>query len=340
MMPNSLETVAIGLGMLALVACRDTTTEPNVTRDAQLAAGLSVAADRWIARADLPSTERWGSGTAVVTNAAGQSVLYIIGGKTISGGSLSKVQAYNVATNTWSYKASLPQPLYWPNQPATINGKIYVSGGYRRSGDFRPELYMYDPVANRWTRKRDMPFPTYAGVSGVTNNRLYVLTCGHRHCNIPGGPLQLYRYNPGTDTWAILAEPGDLVTFGGVAGVIAGKLYVSGSNMDLAAYDPRTNQWTAKANMPSTRIGARGASVAGKLYVIGGQQGTGDGWEFVPTTSVYDPSTDTWSTKAPMPVTSGAFYSDAPGVKVFVNGLPRIELVGGWRPGNNVQYIP
>ena len=26
--------------------------------------------------------------------------------------------------------------------------------------------------------------------------------------------------------------------------------------------------------------------------------------------------------------------------RVFLGGQPRIEFVGGWRPGNNLQYIP
>jgi hypothetical protein len=36
---------------------------------------------------------------------------------------------------------------------------------------------MYDPATNKWTRKRDMPAYTWGGITGVINNKLYVLTC-------------------------------------------------------------------------------------------------------------------------------------------------------------------
>ena len=49
--------------------------------------------------------------------------------------------------------------------------------------------------------------------------------------------------------------------------------------------------------MPGARFGAGGRALNGKLYVVGGNGGQGS----VATTFVYDPATDRWSTKAPMP---------------------------------------
>ena len=51
--------------------------------------------------------------------------------------------------------------------------------------------------------------------------------------------------------------------------------------------------------MPSTRYRAAGAVLGGKLYVAGGSV-TSNGAP-VDSLSVYDPASDTWSTKAPMP---------------------------------------
>ena len=73
--------------------------------------------------------ERWGLAVADVPNAAGQSILYAIGGQTATGTPLGRVQAYNVATNTWTWKASLPLPLSETNGAGVINGKIYISAG-------------------------------------------------------------------------------------------------------------------------------------------------------------------------------------------------------------------
>jgi N-acetylneuraminic acid mutarotase len=79
---------------------------------------------------------------------------------------------------------------------------------------------------------------------------------------------------------------------------------------------------------------AAGVAAAGKLYVIGGLGETPDGTVAVRTTSIYDPATDSWTNKAALPDPR----NNIPAARVFLNGQPRIEVVGGRRPGNNLQY--
>jgi hypothetical protein len=65
-----------------------------------------------------------------VPNASGQSVLYAIGGRSISTrGSLGKVQAYNATTDTWSYKASMPIAAYWTNEAGVIRKDLHLRRG-------------------------------------------------------------------------------------------------------------------------------------------------------------------------------------------------------------------
>jgi N-acetylneuraminic acid mutarotase len=75
----------------------------------------------------------------------------------------------------------------------------------------------------------------------------------------------------------------------------------------LETYDPATDRWTAKAPMP---VGLHhvGIGVAGgKLYIIGGYKQSGlSVWQPVATVYAYDPSTDTWAERAPMPTPRGA----------------------------------
>lgn len=84
-------------------------------------------------------------------NASGQSILYAIGGRAIGGGSLGKVQAYNVATNKWTDKALLPVAAYLTNGAGVIGGKVYISGGVTRDKFFRHELHVYDPATHACT---------------------------------------------------------------------------------------------------------------------------------------------------------------------------------------------
>ena len=88
------------LHSVLLASCSDTATQPRSTEVPELGAELAVASDSWVNRANMPGIERVELTTAVVPNASGQSILYAIGGRTLAGGSLGKVQAYNVATNT------------------------------------------------------------------------------------------------------------------------------------------------------------------------------------------------------------------------------------------------
>jgi Kelch motif len=346
MTTRSLLPAVVGLS-LTLGACSSDTTEPNPAAAAPQVPEFAVTSNTWLTRADLWSTERYWMATATVKNSAGESIMYVIGGKTdpgdceCNGGSLSKVQAYNVATNTWTIRAPLPMPLYSTNGAGVINGKIYVSGGVASYRNHRAELYMYDPATNTWSRKHDMPLPSWRGVTGVINGRLYVLP-GCAQSNVDDCllqvPLVFYRYNPVTDRWTSLPAPLSR-RIDGVAGVIGGKLYVAGgvdgthAASHVHVFDPTTNQWTSKASIPAGQFGAAGAALAGKLYVIGGRTPvfTEVGWN-----SVYDPLTDTWTRRASLPTARAAIAAS----RVVRNGQPRIEVVGGTRPGNNLQYVP
>jgi N-acetylneuraminic acid mutarotase len=85
-----------------------------------------------------------------------------------------------------------------------------------------------------------------------------------------------------------------------------GVLYTVGGDPagTVEAYDPVTNTWTTKQPMLTPRSGFVVGVVSGILYAIGGATGT----DAPPSTTVilntveaYDPATNTWTIKAPMP---------------------------------------
>ena len=358
---DSLRPSALALSAFWLAGCAgDTTTEP--TSAAQPPAPvpeLAVASNSWITRANMPSN-RTSLATAIVTNTAGQSIVYAIGGLNSSRVPVNTVTAYNVATNTWTFRHTLPVRLAGSNGAGVINGKIYVSGGYSDyNGDFpTTALYMYNPATNTWTRKRDIPVVTggvnadrYAagnGVTGVIDGKLYVVS-GCFQAQDPWGyyetcnPL-FFRYNPATDRWVRLPSPFAVPAAGpSIGGVIAGKFYVmAGSpythDAYFAVYDPVTNQWTPKNPLGLSRPGAGSAVLGGQLYVIGGTRynAARDGMETLDITIVYDPATNVWTRRASMPSARTSIAAS----KVLLNGKARIEVVGGIAPGNNIQYVP
>ncbi|HEX6432990.1 MAG TPA: kelch repeat-containing protein [Gemmatimonadales bacterium] len=336
----------LALSSLALAACADEPTQPNIVPLEPLAAPeLAVASDSWLTRADMWSVERWDLTAATVPNAAGQSIVYAIGGRSASGGPLGKVMAYNVVTNAWTVKASLPVPLWGMNQAAVLAGKIYVSGGCsQKACNYTPpsdQLYVYDPAANTWTGKAAMPgirdpsgellFSGMYGPTGVIGGKLYTLSScnyGDAPYFVSCDPSLFFRYNRLTDQWSALPRPSRSYSAGGV---IDQKFYAVGGTR-VEVYDPVTNRWTIRPPL-TTPLGGSAVVMLGKLYTFSGSRLT-----------VYDPVTNTATIMGSEIPTGDSLPGYRPArpatTRVFLNGQPRIEAVGGARPGNNLQYVP
>jgi N-acetylneuraminic acid mutarotase len=349
----------IALGGFALTACTDdTTTEPTRAGEpSPTAPELAVASNSWMVRANMP-WNRTGVAAATVTNAAGQSIVYAIGGRNpVWGNPQSTVTAYNAATNTWTFRHALPSPLASTNGAGVINGKIYISAGCTAHSCLFPTdaLYMYNPATDTWTEKRGIPPDTASGdyrhaygdgVTGVINDKLYVLS-GCFQAQEPWGYFEtcsplFYRYNPATDRWVELPAPSSVygpdfgIASGG--GVIDGKFYVLGGG-GFAVYDPATNQWNKlTTGSYQHRGGATTTVLGGKLYVIGGRRYNveTESYETLAATVRYDPTTGLWTRLADLP----SPRTDITASRVYLNGKARIEVLGGSGTGNNLQYIP
>ena len=120
-------------------------------------------------------------------------------------------------------------------------------------------------------------------------------------------------------------------------GVVSGVLYAVGGYAQhnlptLEAYDPATNRWSTKASKPTPGSVAVGV-VNGILYAVGGDTASTPAsvCGCVSILETYDPTTDRWTTKAPMPT-----RRTGPGVGV-VNGI--LYAVSGWN-GGGVSAAP
>ncbi len=169
---------------------------------------------------------------------------------------------YDPATDTWTQKADFGGGIRYFGAAFAVNGKGYSGLGLVGSYDWRRDIWEYDPVANTWTQKNDFPGQfRYTPVSFAIGNKGYIGTGN-------------YRISPAYD-----AE----------------------YQNDFWEYDPGTDIWTRKADVPQQgRTNACGFSIGNKGYI-----GTGfyyydtrlnDFWE-------YDPSTNIWTRKADIPAT-------------------------------------
>jgi N-acetylneuraminic acid mutarotase len=199
----------------------------------------------------------------------------------------------------WSTLAVFPEPseeLYG----ITTGGKLYVFGGQQLGWKSLGMVYEYDPATDFWTKKKDMPLPAHHAALAEHNGKIYVI----------GGfvvPRSAQQANP--PGW----EPID----------------------NVWEYDPRGDAWRALAPLPSNRGSAVAGVVDGKIFAIGGaanHPGSKESYidrtrgrpslhRAVATNEVYDPATNRWDSRNPMPT---ARNHSAIGV---VNG--RIYVIGG-----------
>ncbi len=131
------------------------------------------------------------------------------------------------------------------------------------------------------------------------------------------------------DSWATKAPMQMSRSSLGVA-VVDGKIYAiggftkqisSGSSASVVVgtneeYNPETDTWIFKSNMPTARFAFAIAVYQNKIYCIGGSTGKGR----TGVTEVYDPKTDTWETKEPMPTPRSELKANIADGKIYLIG--------------------
>jgi N-acetylneuraminic acid mutarotase len=188
-----------------------------------------------------------------------------------------------------------------------------------------------------WTRKADMPTGRSTQTSAVVNGKIYVIGGATSQPNAMA-LATVEEYDPVTNTWTRKADmPTALADMVGSSPVVDGKIYVIGlggiyavdwSLLVVEEYDPSTDTWTRKADMPTPRWLFATVDFGGKVYAIGGAPN--NSYRGLTVVEQYDPITDTWTRKADMPM---GLYSLCAKV---VNG--KIYAFGG-RTGQTATYI-
>lgn len=82
------------------------------------------------------------------------------------------------------------------------------------------------------------------------------------------------------------------------------------------AYNPQTDTWSTKANVPGTRTGYMVASAAGSLYAIGGYESSAVSNKC----EAYSPATNTWSAKTSQSTTQYLGAAGSAEDKIYVVG--------------------
>lgn len=241
----------------------------------------------------------------------------------------------------WETAAPIPQGAEEVYGIAA-GGKLYVFGGLAPGWKPIGMVFEYDPAANRWTRKRDMPQFVHHVALAESGGKIYMFG-GYRLPEQGAAtwvPItNAWEYDPATDAWRALAA---LPTARGSANAVAvnGKLHVIGgaafqvnaqgtshpSRMRALGthevYDPASNSWSTRTEIPTPRNHAAAGAVNGRIYVVGGRVGS----VFIPNANnidlveEYDPAADRWDLKAPMPTPHSASAWGVHDGRIYVAG--------------------
>ncbi|MER7930082.1 carboxypeptidase regulatory-like domain-containing protein [Streptomyces sp. NPDC096057] len=195
--------------------------------------------------------------------------LYITGGWTADGTTVTTTDVYDPQHHTWSTAAPAPAG-YAAAASATLDGKWYLVGGCGSgycSGT--TAMRVYDPATDTWTATT--PYPeaiSWLGCGAVANT----LYCAGGTTAIEG-TRHGYAYDPATAAWTPITNlPTDL--WASAATTADGRFLLSGGVSDLLsavtsvgyAYDPAARTWTA---LPAATPLYRAGGACG-FYRVGG----------------------------------------------------------------------
>jgi len=231
--------------------------------------------------------------------------------------------------DTWTARAKMPEPRKF-EAAFPLNGKIYCVTSGDDTGKDGGRIYEYSPATDLWAKKRAVKIARHSSGFGAVNGRIYTIGGLLEQQPAAGtSPLAgtLEEYNPVTDTWrqrASLPRP-RLFAVGAGAN---GKLYAIGGvaqgdsrmfhSRFVDEYDPKTDRWTARADMPIESRAYRVAVANEKIYLIGGADRNFS--RLLSAVYEYDPASDSWTARASMPTPRADYAVTALDGKIYAFG--------------------
>jgi N-acetylneuraminic acid mutarotase len=274
--------------------------------------------------------QRWHHGASLLPDGR----VLVSGGLDAKNNTLSSVEIYDPATNTWTDGPSIPKR--GAHIQHTLNdGRVLVAAGYTDyltySTTGAVSTYLFDPNTNLWTEVGSLHTAKPLSGSAVCGDGR-VLILGESGAEVGNTEI----FNPLTESWTETDPLNQkrsgttLVTMADGKVMAAGGWAASSQQATVEIYDPSTETWTTVEPLNVARASASGSLLTDGRILISG--GTTTSSNALTESEIYDPATDTWTLQQPL--VSGRMM----GTQVTLSS-GEVILAGGWINGGNVHLF-
>ena len=202
-------------------------------------------------------------------------------------GASARTVVYQLGGQVWADGPSLPIALHHPGLVA-LPDRVVAMGGFVANNDgfwqMQKSVIILDREMKGWTAGPMLPTPRAE----------FVAAYAHGQVVIAGGRT------PRGSSNRIYGDHVDVI--------------------DTLLLDPSTNRWRSGRPAPTARNSAAGAVLDNRLHIVGGRISAGSGIRNLDVHEVYDPATDRWSARAPLPQAQGGLAAAAFNSKLYAFG--------------------
>uniref|UniRef100_A0A8C7WQW0 Kelch-like family member 24b n=1 Tax=Oryzias sinensis TaxID=183150 RepID=A0A8C7WQW0_9TELE len=211
-------------------------------------------------------------------------VIVVVGGcERIGGFNLPYTECFDPVIGEWKSLAKLPEFTKSEYAVCALRNDILVSGGRINGRD----VWMYNSQLNLWMKVASLNKGRWRHKMCVLLGKVYTIGGYDGQSRLSSVEC----YDSFSNRWTEVAPLKEAVSSPAVASC-AGKLFVIGGGPDdetcsdkVQCYDPETNTWLLRANIPIAKRCITAVSLNNMIYVCGG---------LTKSIYCYDPVSDYW----------------------------------------------
>ena len=229
----------------------------------------------------------------------------------------NSVEKYDVATEQWSIVSSTSTGIgnaVTHNGVVRIGTDVWIIGGRVGShpGRVSDKVWIYNLDDEQWRSGPDLPVRGAAGGAALVNNKVHWFGGLDTAARCDVGNHHVYDLDSPSSGWQDItsnaAMPSPRNHFSTV--VVDGIIYAMGGQFGhggcpgtntedsplVHAFDPNTNDWSRKADMPSENSHSEPGTFVykGEIYTTGGESTKNKVWK-------YNPDSNKWTTFETLP---------------------------------------